>query len=211
MSRAYNISYLDDAQDALGAMLDYAVNACGEDLEQFYVRFIASGIAKCVSQANPKYMGMSGVEIALQAAQLTGKALPEKEPLIWVGSPEYWTGSTLAYISWYLNLDFGTLRQRGISAERICSLFNPFHEADISKTVDYIREILREHDARENPLKRQRILSGMTQQQLAHLSGIPLRVIRSYEQAQRSLGSASVQTVMRLCQVLSCRLEDIVP
>ena len=35
MERAYNIAYLEDAMSAVGAMLDYSVNACGEDLASF--------------------------------------------------------------------------------------------------------------------------------------------------------------------------------
>lgn len=45
MTRAYDIAYLDDAMTSLGAMLDYAVNSCGEDLalvaagSKMYARF----------------------------------------------------------------------------------------------------------------------------------------------------------------------------
>jgi len=210
MTHAYPDYYVDDVQRELGAMLDYAVNICGEDLDEFYARFLSSGIAHFIFLAYPKYIGLSGTELALLVAEKTGAPLPEKEPLICVGSPEYWTGWTLAYISWFLNLDFETLGQKSVSAERIRNLFHPFHEADISKTVDYIQDIIRQHNANENALKRQRTLTGMTQEQLAHMSGISLRVIRSYEQGKRSLGNAGAQTVMRLCQALSCRIEDIV-
>lgn len=210
MTHAYPDYYVDDVQRELGAMLDYAINICGENLADFYARFLSSGIAHFIFLAYPKYIGLSGTELALLVAERTGAPMPEKEPLICVSSPEYWTGWTLAYISWYLNLDFGTLRQKGVGAERICNLFHPFHEADISKTVDYIQNIIQEHDANENALKRQRNLIGMTQEELARLSGIPLRVIRSYEQGKRSLGNAGAQTVMRLCQALSCRMEDVI-
>lgn len=210
MTHAYPDYYVDDVQRELGAMLDYAINICGENLAEFYARFLSSGIAHFIFLAYPKYIGLSGTELALLVAERTGAPMPEKEPLICVSSPEYWTGWTLAYISWYLNLDFGTLRQKGVGAERIRNLFHPFHEADISKTVDYIQNIIQEHDANENALKRQRNLIGMTQEELARLSGIPLRVIRSYEQGKRSLGNAGAQTVMHLCQALSCRMEDVI-
>ena len=65
MTRAYDISYLEDAMSGVGAMLDYAVNSCGETLEQFWARFLASGVAHSLSRANPKYLaGMSGIELA---------------------------------------------------------------------------------------------------------------------------------------------------
>ncbi len=210
MTRAYPDYYVDDVQTELGAMLDYAVNICGEDLGEFYARFLSSGIARFVSQANPKYLGMSGAELALLVAERSGAPLPEKDPLIFVGSPEYWTGWVLAYVSWWLNKDFETLQNRGITAERICNMFHPYHEADITKLIDIVQGWLERNATEESFLKRQRQLAGYTQAQLAQKTGIPLRVIRSYEQGQRSLGSAGAQTVMRLCQVLSCRMEDVV-
>ena len=36
---AYGIEYLDDAMRNLGEMTDYAVNACGMDLEDFWKLF----------------------------------------------------------------------------------------------------------------------------------------------------------------------------
>lgn len=80
-------------------------------------------------------------------AERTGAPLPEKEPLIFPGSPEYWTDWILAYVSWYLNMDFETLQRRGISAERICQVFHPLHEADVTKTVDLVQRWLEEDAA----------------------------------------------------------------
>lgn len=105
--RAYNVSYLDDAMSAMGAMLDYAVNSCGEDLSLFYSRFLASYVSQALSAANPKYLaGMSGIELALKVAQATGDELSDADDFINMGSPEYWTGWTLAYLNWYLCLDY---------------------------------------------------------------------------------------------------------
>ena len=209
MTRAYPDYYLDDAQREIGAMLDYAVNTCGEDLDEFYARFISSGLAHQVSQASPKYLGMSGTELAMLVAERTGEPLPEKEPLIFPGSPEYWTGWTLAYLSWYLDIGLETLQRRGVTAEKVYRLFHPFHEADVMKMVDVARRWLEESAAGENPLKRQRKLAALTQRQVAASTGISLRVIRSYEQGQRSLKTAGADSVRRLCQALGCRLEDI--
>ena len=82
-------------------------------------------------------------------------------------------------------------------------------QAGLDKAVETAEGWIRGSVAREHPLKRQRKRAGLTQRALADLSGTSLRVIRSYEQGQRSLGSASVDTVRRLCRVLACRQEDI--
>lgn len=210
MTRAFNQLYLDDAQYALGAMLDYAVNTCGQDLSVFYARFLSSGIAGPFSRANPKYMGLSGIELALLVAQRTGDPLPLEDAFVDVGSPEFWTGWALAYLCWNLNVSLETLQQRGVTAEMLCSRFNPLHEAPVSTTAELAKKRLRDSLQKDNPLKRQRAAASLTQQDLARLSGHSLRAIRAWEQGQRSLSCASADGIRRLCRVLGCRMEDLI-
>lgn len=206
MIRAYDIAYLDDAMASVGAMLDYAVNSCGEPLELFWNRFLASGVASSLSRANPKYLaGMSGVELAHTVADRTGAFLPDAEPFIDMGSPEYWTGWAMAYLAWYLDIDYGSLASGGIGVTDLYKRYPTLHEADLSKTVRFAQGRL----AKDNPLKRIRENAGLTQMQLATLSGNSLRSIRGYEQGQRSLGKASTESVLSLCRVLGCRTEDL--
>lgn len=206
---AYNNSYLEDSMQALGAMLDYAVNTCNQDLEQFCYRFFCSGVARSLFQFSPKYMGLSGIELASLVARRTGDGLREALPHIDVGSPEYWTGWALAYVSWSLNMDYETLHKKGVSAKALLNGYTVLHEADLSKTVDVAREWLMKGAVSVNPLKRQRMLAGLTQKELASLSGVPLRVIRSYEQGQRSLENAGAESALRLSRALSCQIEDL--
>ena len=53
------------------------------------------------------------------------------------------------------------------------------------------------------------MLAGLTQKELASLAGVPLRVIRSYEQGQRSLENAGAESILRLSRALSCQIEDL--
>lgn len=206
MIRAYDIAYLDDAMASIGAMLDYAVNVCGEPLELFWNRFLASGVASSLSRANPKYLaGMSGVELARAVADRSGDSLPDAEPFIDMGSPEYWTGWAMAYIAWYLNVDFGSLASGGMGVMDLYRRYPTLHEADLSKAVRFAQGRL----SKDNPLKRIRENSGLTQRQLATLSGNTLRSIRGYEQGQRALENASTASVLGLCRVLGCRPEDL--
>ena len=206
---AYNNSYLEDSMQALGSMLDYAVNACNQDLEQFCYRFFCSGVARSLFQFSPKYMGLSGIELASLVARRTGDGLQDAPPYIDVGSPEYWAGWALAYVSRALNLDYESLHKRGVTARALLEGYSVLHEADLSKTVDVAREWLMKGAVSVNPLKRQRTLAGLTQKELASLSGVPLRVIRSYEQGQRSLENAGAESILRLSRALSCQIEDL--
>ena len=45
MMSAYNESYLDDAMQNLGDMVEYAVCDCGYDPDEFFGWFISSGVA----------------------------------------------------------------------------------------------------------------------------------------------------------------------
>lgn len=209
MTRAYDIAYLDDAMTSLGAMLDYAVNTCGEDLDLFYARFLGSGVAEAFSRANPKYLGgMSGIELASLVAARTGEPLPRKDGIIDTGSPEYWTGWTLAYLSWYLNVDLRTLQSRGLMVESLHERYPVLHEADLSKSVQFAMKRLGETSG-GHLLKLARKNARLTQRQLSDIAGIPLTVIRSYEQDKRSLKNAETENSRRICQTLGCRIEDI--
>lgn len=164
---------------SLGAMLDYAVNTCGEDLDLFYARFLASGVADAFSRANPKYLGgMSGIELATLVASRTGSALPKENGLIDIGSPEYWTGWTLAYLSWYLDLNFGTIQARGVTVQSLRDRYPVLHEADLSKSVQFAIKRLSETSGGDL-LKQARKNARLTQRQLSDIAGIPLTVIRS--------------------------------
>ncbi len=54
MMSAYNESYLDDAMQNLGDMVEYAVCDCGYDPDEFFGWFISSGIATKFEKGNPK-------------------------------------------------------------------------------------------------------------------------------------------------------------
>ncbi len=58
-------------------------------------------------------------------------------------------------------------------------------------------------------LKMQRKRLGLTQKELAGLSGTSLRSIQSYEQGTRSLRGASIEQIQALCRVLGCSEQEI--
>jgi DNA-binding XRE family transcriptional regulator len=62
----------------------------------------------------------------------------------------------------------------------------------------------------DSKLKKARICRGYTQESPAELSGVNIKSIAAYEQNPSKLTSASVNTVLKLCDSLGVDLEDII-
>lgn len=58
-------------------------------------------------------------------------------------------------------------------------------------------------------LKDIRKARGMTQEQLADLSGVSLAMIRKYEQGIRDINKASYETLVNLSTALSCDIGEL--
>ena len=66
----------------------------------------------------------------------------------------------------------------------------------------------------ETNLKLLRSQAGLSQRQLADLSGVPLRTIQQYEQRRKNINKAQAEYLVMLAQSLSChvtQLLEIVP
>ena len=59
-------------------------------------------------------------------------------------------------------------------------------------------------------LKRIRVSSGLTQTELAHLSGINVKSIASYEQNPNKINKASVEAIYSIADSLGCNIEDLI-
>lgn len=59
-------------------------------------------------------------------------------------------------------------------------------------------------------LKDKRMERGLSQSQLARISGISVRVIQAYEQGERKLEGAAVVTVIKLADALGCDVREII-
>ena len=88
-------------------------------------------------------------------------------------------------------------------------MYQTLHEADISKFTDIIDSRIREYYEETN-LKRLRKLCGYTQKEVAENSGVSLRSIQMYEERNKDINKASVETVYRLSKVFGCKVEDLI-
>lgn len=59
-------------------------------------------------------------------------------------------------------------------------------------------------------LKQVRQNKQMTQGQLAEAAGLNLRTIQHYEQGSKNLDHARIDTLMKICIALDCKLTDLI-
>ena len=210
MIYAYDKVYLDKARISLGRMLDFAVHDLGYDLEEFFNLFIKTGLADRFGTGDfSLIVGMSGVELAYKVLEESNITVDRGEVKYSVDrSEEYWTGWALAYYQWYTALTFKDIIGF-IAINDIKDLYHPYHEMDIRQFVDKLNEFYKEQKQDTN-LKLLRSQLGMSQRELAELSGVPLRTIQQYEQRQKNINNAKVTYILMLAKALSCDVEDLI-
>lgn len=209
MTRAYSESYLNDAKDRLSQFFDYLINDCEMKADWVASIFLSSGYAEQFERGNPAILaGMSGVELARAVVEATykKKKLPNRsfsEGL----SPEYWAGWALAEYQWYSGKRFKDIFEH-VKLSEIILMYSVYHEMDISEFI----ETLEERCSAELPecrLKRLRESRGLSQQELAKLSGVNLRSIQMYEQRVNDIDKAQAQAVFKLSRAIGCTMEDL--
>ena len=209
MTHAYQEIYLSNAQSMLGDAFDYAINVCHIPGSRFVKLFIASTISKRLENGEPSYLsGKSGIEVAMEIlAETTGKT-PDAAPQEHFGrSREYWIGWAVAYYQWFSGRSYSEIF-KVVTFEELQKLYDPLHEADITKFADILDARMREFFTDTN-LKRIRTAYGCTQAELAKRSGVSLRSIQMYEQRNKDINKASAETLLRLSRVLGCTMEDL--
>ncbi|MBQ7920103.1 MAG: helix-turn-helix domain-containing protein [Lachnospiraceae bacterium] len=210
MIHAYQEIYLSKAQSVLGDAFDYAVNTCGISGSDFVKLFIASSVSKRMENGEPAYLsGKSGIEIVREiVAETKGQEL-QIEPQDHFGrSREYWIGWAVAYYQWYSGRKYRDIF-KVISFEDLQKMYYTLHEADITKFVDIVDSKIKEFFPETN-LKRIRTTYGFTQAELAERSGVSLRSIQMYEQRNKNINKASVDTMYRFAKALGCTMEDLI-
>ena len=210
MMNAYNESYRNDAQKTLALMFDYAVNDCKFDIDWIANLFVMSGYSQLFETGNAAFIsGVSGVELAgaviryaypddntrQDASQTTDK------------SSEYWAGWALADYQWFSSYRFSDIFER-VKMSDIVKMYPLYHEMDITQFREAMDEKM-QGVLLETKLKRIREARGLSQSELAKLSGVSLRSIQMYEQRGNDIDKAQGQTLYKLSVVLGCQIEDL--
>lgn len=187
-------------------MLDFAVYDLKKDLADFYKKFLESKISVQFERGESSVIaGKSGVELALEV--LENYSLAKKYKPAANRSPEYWTGWALAYFQWQTNLSFKQIDSL-IPITEVRAMYAPYHEMDISQFCDKMTELYKARKPACN-LKTRRLAAGLSQNELAVASGVPLRTIQQYEQKQKDINAAKAQSVISLAKALNCSAEDL--
>lgn len=210
MTRAYQEIYLNKAQSILGDAFDYAINACGMLGSNFIKLFLASTVSKRMENGEPAYLaGKSGIELVTEiVAETMGKEIDQDPEERFSRSKEYWIGWAVAYYQWYSCRKYSEIF-KVITFEDLQQMYYTLHESDITKFVGIADERVRLFFTDTN-LKRIRSAYGCTQAELAKKAEVSLRSIQMYEQRNKDINKACVETVYRIAKALGCSMEDLI-
>lgn len=209
MMNAYDKDYLYHAQKNFGHMVDFAVNTCDYDIDEFFNMFLASNVCIQFENGNPAYIaGKTGCELVrLIISEIKNTDIEEENAMYLDKSPEYWLGWALSYYAWLKNYKFGYILS-AVSAGDMLGMYDTMHEADITKFVCALDDRLKKLYA-QTALTRIRTLANLSQSELAQRSGINVRIIQAYEQRKRDINKAQLATVLSLAKALDCDVGDL--
>lgn len=107
--------------------------------------FLQSEIPTQIEIGNPGFLcGKSGYELAIIAFDCNEAeaAIKESRKYPFYPQEEYWSGTVLAYYQWKAALSFEEILSK-FPLERILANYHLMHEADISKMVAVMDEVIR--------------------------------------------------------------------
>lgn len=149
------------------------------------------------------------LQVAYRVLELTHNQVEYPKPRYTADrSPEYWAGWALAYYQWETAMPFEEILGY-IPLDEIIRVYSPYHEMDIRHFCDWMNERYRNANP-ETKLKQRRQRAGLSQNDLAELSGVPKRTIQQYEQRQKSINKAQAEYLLMLAQILHCNAEDLI-
>ena len=210
MMNAYNELYRTDAQKTLAFMFDYAVNDCGLDIDWIAKLFVMSGYSTLFETGNAAFIsGVSGIELAEMVIRYAypDDSIGRHAPQPTDKSAEYWAGWALADYQWYSSYRFSDIFER-VKMSDIVKMYPLYHEMDVAQFREAMDEKM-QGVFLETKLKRIREARGLSQSELAKLSGVSLRSIQMYEQRGNDIDKAQGQALYKLSVILGCQIEDL--
>lgn len=208
--KPYNETYLEDVENNIGSMLEYAV-CCEFDPIVIWEYFVNSKIAREIEMGNPKYLsGYSGreyLDILINTSSFkTDRPLINQECNL-NNDMYYWAGIAVAKLQFETCMSFKEILLY-LPLEEILDMYHILHEADLSKFIDISYKKIKERKVQTN-LGMIRKVSGLSQQKLADLASVDIRSIQMYEQRKNDINKAQAITLFKMSKVLGCKVEDL--
>lgn len=210
MTNAYDKSYLYRAKKSLGRMIDFAVNELMFSAGDFWELFLRSGVADGFGGGESRLLaGMSGIELAYEVLDRSKvKYRRIRNPLCTdEKSKEYWAGWALAHYQWLRGLTFAEI-DHVVGIDDVIAMYSPYHEMDISQFVDELDRRYHMLHLHTN-LRRARERFGLSQGDLAEMSGVSVRTIQEFEQRRKNINKAQLDTVYPLALALCTTMEAL--
>ena len=200
-------SYSDEKTvDLVAECFDYAVNFCKTDGDDFWNYLVISGIANQLEDGNPKFvLGHSAVEIVNMVFDKMNISSDNIDYVAFERSPEYWAGWALAQYQIKSEQSYKKLHLL-IGFSELIGMYQTLHEAPIEKFFD---KMDKRTANQQIGLKRQRERMGLSQSSLSRISGVSLKTIQAYEQGQKDLKRAKLETLNLFADILACKIEDL--
>ena len=225
---AYDKVLLNTACESLGRMLDFSAHSMHIDPESMMKLFTASGAAAEFERGDIRIIcGMSGVELVYEVLDRSGIEYERRSQRNTLSlSGEYWAGYALAELQWKLGITFEEIA-RSLKISELPQIYQDRKTALLDKLpwsisesekkavldsmkseyVDSVYKLFSDSSKRVNAnsrLKEMRKKSGLSQSQLAKVSGVPLRTIQQYEQRQKNINNARAEYLIMLSSALKC-------
>ena len=180
----------------------------GYDPDGFFKMFILSGIARRFQIGDVSVVaGKSGPELAQLILSDVDYVNDFKEPL-WreYRSDLYWCGWAIAYFQWYEKKTFEEI-WNSISIRMMQKMYPALHEADISKTVDTMKNMLIQ--GRKSSVQTLRLTRGMTQQELAEAAHMSISQLQRIEYGERQVENLTLKTALALARALGVEVSEL--
>lgn len=194
----YNEMYLNRIRELSALIFEICLYDLNMKDIDFIDKVINSSIINDLSNADVDIIGRSSIELIYELLNIK----INKNNYLY--RDEYWIGFNIAYLSWYYNKSFKEVLSE-VNLNEFRKLYITYHEMDERHLKDYLSTRL----GVKSKLKEMRLKRRLSQSQLAYLSNVNVRNIKTYEQNENDINKAQVNILLSLARVLNCSIEDI--
>ncbi len=202
--KSYDDMYMEIVGVNIGTMFEYA-NQLAYEPKEYWNMFENSYVAKQIEKGNPRFLaGFSAIDLL---SMVTNKDEELKLTPFYTPSRFYWAGWAIANYQNYRGITFSNLNKI-LPIDEVLALYDPLHEADITKFYDMVDERIKEARS-ETSLKKIRTAAGLSQSALAKKADVSIRNIQMYEQRKNDINKAQGDILFKLSKVLGCNITDL--